>query len=486
MATRTTRDEASDPTTTPERLAALAAQNLDLRRRVAENPSAPPEVLAELAKDSRVMSSVARNPNTPPAVMFSLAVACPVEVLENPSFALFLLSDGPREIPRDALLALLARPELPLPLAEFAAKHEHAVVRAKAASLPLPPMMLQSLLVDLGPIVRRAAAKNPNTPAEALALLARLGAPPNFDDPQTLLPAAPEEDLYAAAALGHYGKVLVGWNEGAPPQLLHEIVQSTARQATARNPRLSVPAMRELVARGWGNIARYLFLNPALPAELIEEYLQHNARDDHGLVALAEHPNASTRALDDIFARTRQSRPLHSRLYVALAKHPRTSRAVLQTLATVSQQKQVLEAIALRPSTPAEVLCALTNRGAHQAHQSLAAHPNTPAALLRRLAGHQWPSVRATVAARPDAPPEALQRACLDPVAENRQLVASNPAARLGALRVLLYDRDAETARRAAAAIRARGLDPAHIPPLTGGRYSRLQRPHPRTEPPVI
>ena len=114
----TPAQEASAPSTSPERLAELAAQDIKLSRVVAKNITTPPDILKTLGEsdDKATRKSIAGNPNSPTDTLTRLATQFPEEVIQNPVFDLLLL-ENPNllsEIPLASLRSMLKRQSIPI------------------------------------------------------------------------------------------------------------------------------------------------------------------------------------------------------------------------------------------------------------------------------------------------------------------------------------------------------------------------------------
>jgi hypothetical protein len=139
----TPTQEASDPSTSPERLAELAAQDIKLGRVVAKNSTTPPDILKTLGEsdDKATRKSIAGNPNSPTDTLTRLATQFPEEVIQNPVFDLLLL-ENPNllsEIPLASLRSLLKRQSIPIAFLSWAAKHEDVGVQLAVVLNPLTP-----------------------------------------------------------------------------------------------------------------------------------------------------------------------------------------------------------------------------------------------------------------------------------------------------------------------------------------------------------
>src|SRR5262245_57514620 len=118
-------EEARDPKTSPERLAALAKSD-----------------------DIEVRWAVTQNPNTPVEVLFTLGAELPDALLQNPLLTLLLLEQPTLmyEMPKETAGALLLVPTLPVGWLKALARHRDVeVCSAVARHLRAPPEALEDL-----------------------------------------------------------------------------------------------------------------------------------------------------------------------------------------------------------------------------------------------------------------------------------------------------------------------------------------------------
>jgi hypothetical protein len=80
------KDEASNLTTSPERLRHLAEKNIRLARIVAKNPQTPVDLLRELSEldDRLTYKALVTNPSTPLDILFELGQKFLTDLLSNP------------------------------------------------------------------------------------------------------------------------------------------------------------------------------------------------------------------------------------------------------------------------------------------------------------------------------------------------------------------------------------------------------------------
>lgn len=103
--------QAVDGNTSAAQLQALAQQNPELARLVAQNPNTTPNLLRQLAKreDPAIREAVASNPSTPTYELLELGAEFPKQVLANPVFSRLLLDepDLPQKMPLPSLRQLV-------------------------------------------------------------------------------------------------------------------------------------------------------------------------------------------------------------------------------------------------------------------------------------------------------------------------------------------------------------------------------------------
>jgi len=150
------RREASDPSTSPERLSELAKSNLALTRLVAANEGTPGSLLAELSEhaDRAVRRRVVRNPATPAEVAARAGSEFPDDLLDNPAFDLYMIEqpDLLTEFGEATLRALLKRDRCPTSFFSYAAEMgDPATALALLSNAAVPQEVVNKLRYqDLG------------------------------------------------------------------------------------------------------------------------------------------------------------------------------------------------------------------------------------------------------------------------------------------------------------------------------------------------
>jgi hypothetical protein len=151
-------------------------RKVDERLRAASDPTTTPGVLAALADapEPAVRRAVAANPNIAPETLAKIAEEFPDEFFENPALALCLLENPSlfADLPEATLAKLVAHPSMPSGLLVEATRHRAFYVRRAAAQNPrLPPALLVELAEKQSYF--EEVAGNPSTPPDYLAKLAR-------------------------------------------------------------------------------------------------------------------------------------------------------------------------------------------------------------------------------------------------------------------------------------------------------------------------
>ena len=237
----------------------MAIDHPDLSR--ARDPSTPAEVLTRLAAavvdrlastprteyEIQLRAAIAANANTPLALLARLAIEHTAEVVHNPALMFVLVEDANAltTVFKDALLRLLAHPDIPLDWLHHAAR-------------------------DKQPWVRRAAARAPSVPAEAQGILV------NDPDPWVLL------DLATNPRLSPHFLAVLALREPPPGKAV-----SPLQRAVAANRSTPVHTLERLAEID--NLLTIVAANPSLPAYLFESLTAHE--DPLVRAAVASQPD---------------------------------------------------------------------------------------------------------------------------------------------------------------------------------------------------
>ncbi|MDX3663489.1 hypothetical protein PV646_39915 [Streptomyces sp. ID05-26A] len=290
-------------------------------------------------------------------------------------------------LPTD-VIALLARDPSPSVVAELVLFHE----------LPLPLASTVSRHPD--PVVRRAVASSPHTPASVLATLDRgelareLAANPTT-------PAALAADLLPHHASRYFLAERVDLPSGVYEQLASELEPGILSQLAA-NPAVPVPVLRQL--SGTRALRPVVLRNPSIPLDLLTE-LAPAARI--GPDPVPRIASASATELRDLAA---------------------------------SPVAQVRLMVASRTDLPADLFARLVTDADHGV--AAAAAPRATAAELWELVSRHGVPVFAGVARNPSCPPELLHHMALraESTGKVRRAVAGHAAARGETLLLCLGD----------------------------------------------
>ncbi len=330
--------EASDPTTSLQRLTELAKQgDKDTKKAVAANPNTPPELLSKLAEDF------------------------PGQVLQNPVLDLLLLEEPAffENMPRASRIAI--------------AESEYADVE---------------LLRQLGgsrsihPRVRGAVASNPNTPEDLVrdlagqAIAARAGAARNPKTPEELLRKLSEDDK-EEVRLG------CASNESTPEDILREFALEENlefRRTIAKNRATPSDILEKLATSGDTATRQAALDNPSTPEEIVELIERATLKQNHfhawTVFADPELPVDDAIKLAD---------PDLGEFAAHLAaQHPQLPPELLETLAD-HPSSVVRYMVAANPETPAEILGHLATDDDPNVRRRLALSRTTPPNILEKL-----------------------------------------------------------------------------------------------------
>ena len=395
------QQEAANQRTSGERLQALANIGIDLARRVATNPSTPPDLLQKLAnsKDATTRSHVAANPNTPTEVLLHLGGEFPEELLNNPIFALLWL-ENPNlidEMPFTTLVNLLKQERVPIFFLERAASH-------------------------LDWEVQLAVATNAQTPRTTLEMLVQ----------SSDVNLAQVAQLHVQWA----GEMTEGWEEVANKAILSTVLHPTNLKYIKELAKISlIPEfiLDRLPETWYGD--KFLEV-VASGANNLPHILEKLARDNQWefRTAVASNPNTPVSLLhqlavdDDLMVRA------------AVASNPNTPVSLLHQLA-VDNYSTVRREVAKNPNTPRNLLEQLTLDKHNLVCRDAAKNLTTTASHLELLAKNKNIQVRERVAKNPNTPEHLLELLAKDRTAEVRCCVAQNPNTCKRLLKQLLSDR---------------------------------------------
>ena len=142
---------ANSTDTGSKQLKELAKKSVELARLVAANTTSPEELLLELSghSDEAVRRRIASNPSSPAKAAMAVGSQFPEELLNNPSFDLYILAEPNllQGIGASALRALLKRDICPESFFTYAASQDdEATQLAVLTNAKAPKSLVQSLL----------------------------------------------------------------------------------------------------------------------------------------------------------------------------------------------------------------------------------------------------------------------------------------------------------------------------------------------------
>ena len=243
---------------------------------------------------------------------------------------------------------------------------------------------------------KRVEARNPKTPPEVLAELAK--------------------DEYK------YIRARVAGNRSTPLETFIELARDeddSVRYSVAQNPSTPPEILAELAKDEGKWVRETVAENPNTPPEALAELAKD--KDEWIRETVAENPNTPPKALAEL-----AEDKLHENVLYNVALNPSTPLEVIAELAT-DRDEDVRANVARNPSTPPEVLTELAKDEDKYIREDVAGNPNTPLEALAELASDENEHVRRYVAYNPSTPPEVLTELAKDEDKYIREDVARNP-----------------------------------------------------------
>ncbi|MFJ6135342.1 hypothetical protein [Kitasatospora sp. NPDC092286] len=379
--------------------------------------------------------------------------AADIDPGRRPGAALALLDEGrgrpewARRFATDPVVErrvkLAGCPGLPSEVAEALAADRETTVVEELALWTERADLAARFAAHADPGVRRAAAANEATPADALAVL--LTDSPEIQQPALRNPSTPAQ---AAARFADHPALLLRQELAARPDLPAEAGRRLAddpvpwvRANLAENPAIDEPLIRRLAADRGHDVQRSLAHNPHVPLDVLA-LLAGATRI--GPTLLPRIAAASPAEVEQLAVSTVPA------LRMLLARRRDLPAAVRDTLAADPDAK-VVKSIASHPGLSEAQLRSAVDRFGAQTAAAAAASPNASPALLEYLATGRLATHRAlhAIAHHPDATPLALLACLAHP--KSRRPAAAHPALPLDTLITLLAAPDRETAQAAAA-----------------------------------
>ena len=423
MNKKTTKDpnlaSASSTKTTPKKLKELAQISVELARLVATNTSASEELLLELArhKDERVRRSVATNPSTPVKAAMAVGSQFPEDLLNNPSFNLYILAEPNllTGIGASALRALLKREVCPDSFFAYAASQDDEATQL-------------------------AILTNPRAPKSIIQQLA--------NSPHTRV----QDTAKKHVALQSTKADESSWKDGFIAELLEEeknrdkvpeAHQSLAYFLISQVDDLSELTEHELwvVRTAWTKEDRknsfwmptFDFSKGNYPASILQIAAKSEDRNFRGQIA--QNPNTPTAVLELL------AKDEDEDVQSSVTKNPNTPTPVLELLAK-DEDRHVRSEVAKNPNTPTSVLKLLAKDESSSVRSEVAENPNTPTSVLKLLAKDEDEDVRSSVAKNPNTPTAVLELLAKDEDRGVRGEVAENPKSPISVLELLAKEED--------------------------------------------
>jgi len=488
MNKKTTKDpnlaSASSTKTTPKKLKELAQISVELARLVATNTSASEELLLELArhKDERVRRSVATNPSTPVKAAMAVGSQFPEDLLNNPSFNLYILAEPNllTGIGASALRALLKREVCPDSFFAYAASQDDEATQLAILTNPrAPKSIIQQLANSPHTRVQDTAKKHvalQSTKADESSwkdgfIAELLEEEKNRDKVpeahQSLayflisqvddLSELTEHELWVVRTAwtkedrkNSFWMATFDFSKG---NYLTSILQIAAksedrdfREQIARNPKTPTSVLELLAKDEDEDVRRRVAENTNTPTSVLELL----AKDSSVRSEVAKNPNTPTSVLK-LLAKD-EDEDVRRRV----AENPNTPTSVLELLAK-NESSSVRSEVAENPKSPISVLEHLAKDEYSHVQSSVAKNPNTPASVLVTLASvlellakDESSSVRCEVAENPKSPTSVLELLAKDENENVRRRVAENPNTPISVLKLLAKDENENVRRRVA------------------------------------
>ncbi|PAX52799.1 variant leucine-rich repeat-containing protein [Brunnivagina elsteri] len=459
---------AENPNVEPELLRQLAvSDDITIREAVAANPNTPTEVLLKLAevfpqqflKNPVFSLLLLENPNfaadipyyallsllkqseLPDFFLSSAANHANPEILylvaKHPNTSDNALEEMTRRNPRDTPLGLsiIKREDVSERVLSILVEYSAIAVRLCLAKNPATsPSILAKLAIvrEANPNFQQEIylklAKNPHTPIIVIhGLLKKCdrkikqGISQRSDLPiSIIIELASDSQIHATNSLAKNLSItadvlmelanhrelrvrqMVVRHPNVPQTLLDRAVTNPElRQYVAENPSTPADLLIELVQDEEEEVLKAIATNPSATASVLESIAKTRSQD----ILIAQHPNATTKLLQQILWRLAMDERLSVRKYVA--KHPHTPVDILITW--VRKQPELRLFIAQNPSISAEIIEQLAGDTSAKVREALAYNPSTPTYILEKLAKDSQIPVRQAVANNPNTSGNILE-----------------------------------------------------------------------------
>jgi hypothetical protein len=290
-----------------------------VRYRVAQHPNTPVSALEQLANDEDVptLRAVANNPNTPSHILEQLALKSDLTIR----------------------LSVVGHPNTPVAVLANIVLDSQTVSNVPNRTVDTLKSAFPGDQYDL----LRAIASKPQTPLEALEILARREFITPSPDPNSILPPRTADDVVRSLA----------YNPSLTPMLLGILTQDPCvdvRLALIRHPNLTPELWQRLAEDSATSVRSAIATSHLAPTSVLE--------------SLASDPALEVRQV--------------------LAANPNVLIEVLNRLAQ-DKELTVRSSLAANASTPATLLEELAQDDKVEVRRAVAKNPNTPDALKERL-----------------------------------------------------------------------------------------------------
>ena len=260
------------------------------------------------------------------------------------------------------------------------AKDEVGSVRASAASTIQDVKILRAFSNDRDVIVRRAVAKNPNTPRDVLNTLV------DDIDKHVRRGVASNQNtsIEGFQKLTKYMIDISGWDEPSYLDEMSEQATIMERQGVARNPNAPPQVLEKLARDSRLSIREMVASHPNTPPRILDKLARDEFWDVKG--AVSQNPHAPGTALSYLVEIEGEFKyPISARRDAPLS--------TLEFLAT-DEDEHVRRNVAKNPNTPPNVLKILARDELAPVRCAVAMNPRTPLQILQDLLQDENDEVR--------------------------------------------------------------------------------------------
>lgn len=449
--------------TSPETLASLRDDLLNVRLALVKNTHTPREILEQLATSALMAPSLLDNPSLPPVLKRQVIENClqtaskfPTEdnlqvcvkiALDpnTPPDILEILAYDKRGTQNDPTprisLAVARNPQTPLSVIEAMSQCSDTYYSTAYIANPrTPPELLLQLAQHSNPKIRTVVAAHPNTPTEVLVALYQeqnrdislaiarnpqtplwiLEAYSNFQDLNFLAHLCDNpriewsmlEKIYRQANNYYLVNQKLANHPHTPPEILDQLANfpehETVKKGVANNPN-TWPSTLEKLSRDI-YVSSQVINNPRLPISALNHLSKHSLKYVLNRPDVDQLPPELLKKIPEWQRRNQEL--IEIGCYLAI--HPHTSPQTLEKLSK-SPQVEVRKKVIENPNIAPELLEKLAQDKDFQVRQKVAASPQASEQILARLAKDKKMSVRIEVAKNNLTPRYLLQKLVLDP-----------------------------------------------------------------------